>query len=81
MIGDCPTERNVGSEFGKTAESDMKNLTATSKLIIADDGGSGLPFPFPGDLPSPGFEPWSLMSPALAGGFFATSATWEACQV
>ena len=42
---------------------------------------SGLPFPFPGDLPSPGFEPWSLMSPALAGGFFATSATWEACQV
>lgn len=41
MIEDCPTERNVGSEFGKTAESDMKNLTATSKLIIADDGGSG----------------------------------------
>lgn len=41
MIGDCPTDRNVGSEFGKTAESDVKNLTATSKLIIADDGGSG----------------------------------------
>ena len=33
---------------------------------------SGLPFPLPGDLPDPGIEPVSLMSPALAGGFFAT---------
>ena len=24
----------------------------------------------PGDLPDPGIEPTSLMSPALAGGFF-----------
>ena len=36
-----------------------------------------LPFPSPGDLPDPGIEHASLMSPALAGGFFATSATWE----
>ena len=36
---------------------------------------SGLPFPTPGDLTSPGIEP---MSPALAGGFFTISATWEA---
>ena len=28
---------------------------------------SGLPFPSPGDLPNPGFEP---TSPALSGGFF-----------
>ena len=34
--------------------------------------------PSPGDLPDPGMEPTSLMSPALAGGFFASSATWEA---
>ena len=27
---------------------------------------SGLPCPFPGDLPNPGIEPMSLMSPALA---------------
>ena len=33
---------------------------------------SGLPFPPPGDLPNPGIEP---QSPALAGGFFTTSAT------
>ena len=32
---------------------------------------SGLPFPTPsGDLSDPGTEPMSLMSPALAGGFF-----------
>ena len=35
----------------------------------------GLPFPLPGDLPDPGIEP---ASPALAGGFFTTSTTWEA---
>ena len=38
----------------------------------------GLPFPPPGDLPDPGIKPASLMSPALAGGFFTTQATWEA---
>ena len=31
-----------------------------------------------GDLPSPGIKPKSLMFPALAGGFFTTSTTWEA---
>ena len=30
------------------------------------------------DLPNQGIEPDSLMSPALAGEFFTTSATWEA---
>ena len=39
---------------------------------------SGLPFPPAGDLPNPGIEPVSLWSPELAGGFFTTSATWEA---
>ena len=42
---------------------------------------SGLPCPPPWDLPNPGIEPVSLMSPALAGGFFTTSATWEALMV
>ena len=32
--------------------------------------GSGLPFPPPGDIPNPGIEPESPVSPALAGGFF-----------
>ena len=36
------------------------------------------PGPSPGDLPNPGIEPVSLISPALAGGLFTTSMTWEA---
>ena len=39
---------------------------------------NGLPCPPPGNLPDPGIKLPSLMSPALAGGFFTTSATWEA---
>ena len=39
---------------------------------------NGLPCPPPGDLPNLGIEPMSLTSPALAGGFFTTSATWKA---
>ena len=37
-------------------------------------------YPPPGDLPDPGTEsePVSLMSPALAGRFSTTSASWEA---
>ena len=39
---------------------------------------SGLLFPPPGDLPDPGIEPVSPLYLALAGGFFTTTATWEA---
>ena len=42
---------------------------------------SELPCSPPGHLPDPGIEPKSLLSPALAGGFFTTSATWEASKV
>ena len=42
---------------------------------------SGLPCSPPGDLPDPGIEPKSLLSPALAGRFFTTSAAWEASKV
>ena len=38
---------------------------------------SGMSFLFPGDLPNPEIKPASLMSPALAGGFFTAGATWE----
>ena len=41
----------------------------------------GLPFPPPGDVPDPGIEPTSLMSPALASSFFTTSAIWEALSL
>ena len=46
--------------------------------ILRQEYWSGLPCPPPGDLPNPGMEPTSLMSSALAGGFFMTSGTWEA---
>ena len=39
---------------------------------------SGLPCPSLGDLHDPGMEHASLVSPALADGFFTTSAMWEA---
>ena len=42
---------------------------------------SGLPCPPPGDLPDPGTEPVSLLSPALAGKFFTTGASSSYFQV
>ena len=41
---------------------------------------SRLPRAPPGYLPDPGIKPVSLTSPALADGFFITSATWEAIR-
>ena len=38
---------------------------------------SGLPLPTLRDLPDPGIKPMPLVSPALAGRFFTTSAIWE----
>ena len=40
----------------------------------------GLPCPPPGDLSDPGIKSMSLTAPALVGGFFTTSTTWEAPQ-
>ena len=42
---------------------------------------SGLPFSTPGDLLNPAIKTASLRSPALVGGFFTISATWEAQEV
>ena len=39
---------------------------------------SVLPRPPPGDPPDPRKEPVSVKFPALAGGFFTTSAFWDA---
>ena len=42
------------------------------------DTGVACHFLLQGHLPDPGIEPVSLLSPALTGWFFTTSATWEA---
>ena len=49
-----------------------------SMEVSGEEYWSALPCPPPGDLPESGVKPESLMSPALAGRFFTTSATWEA---
>ena len=38
---------------------------------------TGVSCPLQWDLPDSGIKPWSLASPALAGRFFTTSASWE----
>ena len=43
-----------------------------SMVFSRQEYWSGLLHTPPGDLPDPGMEPVSLMSPALAGGFFTT---------
>ena len=42
---------------------------------------SGLPCPPAGDLPDPGIKLASLMSSALANGFFTNSTIWKAQEV
>jgi len=65
---------------GEGCVHDPMNVACQAPLSMAfsrQEYWSGLPFPPPEDLPDSGIKPMSLMSPALAGGFF-TSATWEA---
>ena len=52
-------------------------VTPLSVSLSRLESWSGLPFPPPGDLPDPGIEFESLMSPVLVGGFFTVSPTWE----
>ena len=53
--------------------------TPASMRFSRQESWRGLPLPPPGNLPDPGIEPTSPVSPTLAGGFFTTSAPWEAC--
>ena len=50
-------------------------LAPLSMEFYRQEYWSGFPCPSPGDPPDLGIEPSSLMSPALAGRFFTTSAT------
>ena len=50
----------------------VTHQTPLSMGFSRQENWSGLPFPLPEDLPDPGIEPTTLISPALAGGFFTT---------
>ena len=75
-------EHNLETEQQQQAESD--SLTAAHEAPVSTEFSrqeywSVLPFPSPGDLPNPGIEPKSAVSPALLRGFFTTGpANWEA---
>ena len=43
--------------------------------------GSGLPFPSPGDLPDPGIEPKTPVSPALQVDFFYLLSHWGSSKL
>ena len=51
---------------------DSSLQTPLSKGFIKQEYWSRLPFPPPGVFPDPGIETTSLVSSALAGGFFTT---------
>ena len=47
-----------------------------SSIFTRQEYWSGLPCPPPGNVPNPGIELTSLRSPALAGRFFTTRASY-----
>ena len=55
----------------------VAHQTPLSMRFSRQEYQSGLPCPPLWDLSDPRIEPAFLRSPALAGGFFTTSATWE----
>ena len=76
-----PAFARVLSHFIRVQLSAMRRATALQAPLSVGSSRrerwNGLPFPSPGDLPDPRIEPASLMSSALAGGFFSPSTTWE----
>ena len=55
----------------------VAHLAPLSMGFSRQEDWNGLPCPPSGDLPDPGIRTVSLLSPALAGGFFTTRASWE----
>ena len=63
----------------------MTSWTAVPQVLLSmgfsrQDYWNGLPFPSPGDLPNPGIEPLSPVSPALAGRFFTFVSPGKPCK-
>ena len=63
--------------------TELKNWTIACQVPLSMEFSrqeycNGLPCPSPGGFLDPGIEFMPLPSPALAGGFYTTSSTWEA---
>ena len=78
----------VLSRFSRIRLFATQWTVATRLLCLWDSPGKNtgveyhaLPCPPPGDLPDPGIELVSLMSPALTDRFFTARATWEATYI
>ena len=56
----------------------VDHQTLLSMIFSRQEYCNGLPCPLPKDLPDTGIKLVSPVAPALAGGFFTTSATSEA---
>ena len=70
---------HVGSVLSDSLRHDRVARKAPLPMGLSrQEYWSGLPFPPPEDLPDPGTEPASLLSPALAGGFFTTELPGKA---
>ena len=70
----CPTDTGVHAQSLRCVQLFVAPWTVDFQAPLTigfprQEYWSGLPFPSPGDLPSPGVKP---ESPALAGGFFTT---------
>ena len=68
------------SRFNCVRLCDPTDLAVQACLMVGfsrQENWNKLPCPPLVDLPDPGIKPMSLMSPALAGGFYSTRATWE----
>ena len=74
----CVCSRSVVSD--SVTPYTVAHQAPLSMEFSMQEDWSGLLFPPSGDLPDPGMKPMSLVSPALAGGFFRTRATWELPQ-
>ena len=76
VLWSCTHERLVPSVLSDSLWT-IAHQAPLSMGFSRQEYWSGLSFSSPGDLPDPGIEPSSTMSPALAGGFFTTSTTWQ----
>ena len=82
MYGEGATNQGVwpwGSllSAGQVQGPDVPECSVTQSCL----NWNGLLLPPPEGIPDPEIEPMSLMSPALAGRFFTTSAIWETPDV